>query len=84
MTGPIRRKYKKWIEGTAKKEDYVEMSQKFRLLCMKTEQDSERDLYEDLRSVKTEGDILQIINRFRKRRVGISEKVGIEEWRDFF
>lgn len=50
---------------------------------VKREKQQEK-IEEEIEQLKNKNDIWKYINRERKRRVAISNKISIEEWRKYF
>lgn len=54
------------------------------MLCKREKEEKVERWEREIREVKTEAQIWEIVNRERKRRKGINERIEMEEWDEYF
>lgn len=76
----VKRKYKKWRKGRIQKEEFWEAKMKMRDLFAQKQKKKKEEEEAELRSIKEEGDVWKFINKRRKKRKAVKNKIREEEW----
>ena len=80
----VKKAYKDWKKGEIDRLRFVEKRKELRGMCTEKEEKKQQEVEEQIKNIKTEGKVWKFINRMRKKKEGISEKVERREWRDYF
>ena len=62
----------------------METRKELRGMCREKEEKKQKEVEEEMKNIKTEGEAWKFISRMRKKKEGISEKIESREWRDYF
>lgn len=80
----LRKELRKLKKGKINKEEYSKKKKEYRRWCGEEKERYEKEEEEKLRAIKTEEETWCYINRFRKRREGVDEKIEMENWSHHF
>ena len=79
-----KKAYKDWKKGEIDSLKFVETRKELRGMCREKEKKKQKEVEEEIKNIKTEGEAGKFINRMREKKEGISEKIDRREWRDYF
>lgn len=79
-----KKKMRKWRRGKCEMEEYLKERKEYKIWCREKKKEYERQEEEKIRKIKTEQEAWKYINRFRKRRKGVSEEISEERWKRYF
>ena len=80
----VKKAYKDWKKEKIDRLRFVETRKELRGMCREKEEKKQKEVEEEIKNIKKEGEAWKIINRMRKKKEGISEKIERREWRDYF
>jgi len=64
---------RKWKKGKGSKEEYNRGKREYKELCERRKEEEREELLKKAREAKTQEQVWKVINKERKRRVGINE-----------
>lgn len=79
-----RKALRRWKQGKRDKETYIEKRRVYKKMCEEKRREQQQKMEEEIEQLKNKNDIWKYINRERKRKVGITNKISVDEWRNFF
>lgn len=79
-----RKALRRWKQGKRDKETYIEKRGVYKKMCEEKRREQQQKMEEEIEQLKNKNDIWQYINRERKRKVEITNKISVDEWRNFF
>ena len=77
-------KVTKFMKGKCSREALIEGKKAFKQWCKQRKERHEEDEIEKIKKIKTEQTAWKYINKYRRRREGIDEKISEEEWKNHF
>jgi len=80
----LKRIYRRWRKGKIVREKYMEERRRFKLWLEKKQREKREEEEEALKSLRNEKEIWEYINRKRGKRKWVENKIGKEEWRNYF
>ena len=80
----VRKKLRRWRKGEGDGDNYREERLKYKKLIEKKKKEENEKWEKEIRHVKTEGQVWEVVKRERKRRKGIDESIRLEEWKEYF
>lgn len=82
--GEVRIAMRNWRMGRKGKEEYVEKKKEYNRLC-EEKKEREREKYiKEVKEAKTESQVWEIINRERKGKGRVDERIEMKEWKEYF
>lgn len=76
----LRSKRRRGGEG----KEYRRKRKEYKELCERKKKEENERWERRAMEVKKESEVWELINRQRKKRVGINEGIGLEEWKEYF
>ena len=82
--GEARKALRRWRKGGAKVEEYRERKRQYKKKCEEKRKEEAERFIKEAEEVRNEKEVWEIVNRGRKRRKRINEKIEIKEWKQHF
>ena len=80
----VRRELRRWRGGKGSREDYRRRRGEYKELCDRKKEEERERLIREVAEAKTENRVWEIVNRGRKKRKGVDERINTEEWKEHF
>lgn len=80
----VRKTLIKWKRGEVTKEEYIHERREYKTLCENLKNKEKQQEENEIRNIKNDNDIWKYINKEKKQRATISERIDIEEWKQHF
>ena len=80
----VKKAYKDWKKGETDRLKFVVSRKELRGMCREKEEKKKKEVEEEIKNINTEGEAWKFINRMRKKKEGMSEKIERREWWDYF
>lgn len=74
---------RKWREGKGSREEYGRGKREYRRLCERRKEEKREELIE-AREAKTQNQVWRVINRERRRKAEINNRIEMREWDEYF
>ena len=84
MKKKVKKANKDWKKGEIDRLRFVETRKELRGMCMEKEEKKQKEVEEEIKNIKTEGEPWKFSNRMRKKKERISEKIERREGMDCF
>ena len=75
MKKKVKKAYKNGEKGEIDRLRFVETRKELRGMCRAKEEEKQKEVEEEIKNIKMEGKAWKFINRMRKKKEGISEKI---------
>ena len=79
-----RKALRNWRRGKGDKEDYQKKRREYKKVCDERRRELQENTENEIMQLKGENQIWEYINKQRKKRIGISNKIDLKEWKDHF
>ncbi|XP_025074790.1 uncharacterized protein LOC112552838 [Pogonomyrmex barbatus] len=76
----LRKELGRLKKGKISREEFVQKRKEYREWCKKEKHKHEREEEERIKTIRTEEEAWRYINKYRKKKEGISESIEIERW----
>ncbi|XP_011637362.1 trichohyalin-like [Pogonomyrmex barbatus] len=80
----LRKELGRLKRGKISREEFVQKRKEYRDWCKKEKHKHEREEEERIKAIRTEEEAWRYINKYRKKKEGISESIEIERWTTHF
>ena len=80
----VRRELRRWRGGNGSREVYKRRRGEYKELCERKKEEERERLIREVAEAKTENKVWDIVNRGRKKRRGVDERIKKEEWKEHF
>lgn len=80
----VRAELRKWRAKEEGRKEYREKKREYEKLCERKRREETKKWMREAEKVKREGNVWEIVNRGRKKRRGIEERIEEEEWKEYF
>ncbi|XP_070522902.1 golgin subfamily A member 6-like protein 22 [Cardiocondyla obscurior] len=80
----VKEELEKWREGGGSGNEYKKSKKEYKKLCDRKKEEEKRKWEKEVEQAKTKGDVWKIVNKGRKERRGVDEKIEIREWKEYF
>ncbi|XP_070519746.1 golgin subfamily A member 6-like protein 22 [Cardiocondyla obscurior] len=80
----VKEELEKWRESGGSGNEYKKSKKEYKKLCDRKKEEEKRKWEKEVEQAKTKGDVWKIVNKGRKERRGVDEKIEIREWKDYF
>ena len=79
-----RKALRNWRRDKEGKEDYQMKRGEYKIVCEERRRELQENTENEILQQKGENQIWEYINKQRKKRIGISNKIDLKEWKDHF
>lgn len=79
-----RKALRRWKQGRGDRETYSKKRKEYKKICEGKRVGMQERIEEEIKQIRNKNDIWKFINRERKRRIGTTKKVKIQEWTRYF
>lgn len=80
----VRKELREWTKRGGEGEVYKGLEREYKILCDRKKKEENEKWERRVSEASRESDIWGIINWERKNRKRVSERIGMEEWEDYF
>jgi len=80
----VKRELREWRRGNGGKERYWECKRKYREHCERKKREETERWMKEAENVKKEGDVWKLVNKGRRKKRTVDERIEQEEWKEHF
>jgi len=80
----VERALKEWWRGNRGREDYRRERREYREICERKRREENEEWLRVAREARTQKQVWMVINRERRRKVGVNKEIRMEEWDRYF
>ncbi|XP_070530007.1 golgin subfamily A member 6-like protein 22 [Cardiocondyla obscurior] len=80
----VKEELEEWRKGGGSGKEYKKSKREYKKLCDRKKEEEKRKWEKEVEQAKTEEEVWKIVNKGRKGRREVDEKIEIREWEEYF